>query len=56
MKRVQEIEHEITEISQRLQKLKLELEQIRKTCAHDFVENQYTQTCVKCNLTESLYY
>ncbi|GAX89462.1 hypothetical protein [Effusibacillus lacus] len=56
MKQVQEIENQIAELAYRLQVLKDELEQIRKTCVHEFIKDTYTQTCAKCNLTESLYY
>lgn len=56
MKRVPEIEREIAAISQRLYALKQELEQIRKTCPHEFEKNAYTQVCARCGLTEPLYY
>ncbi|WP_018131144.1 hypothetical protein [Effusibacillus pohliae] len=56
MNRVQQIEREIAELSNRIYQLKIELEKIRKTCAHEFLEDRYTQTCIKCNLAQSLYY
>jgi predicted transcriptional regulator len=56
MKRSQEIEDEMKELTKRLQDLRVQLDQMQNSCVHEFETDPYSQTCLKCNFTESLYY
>ncbi|WP_289136561.1 hypothetical protein [uncultured Brevibacillus sp.] len=50
------LREEIIRLQSELEKRQKQLSQLQKHCAHDFQETSLTRTCIKCSLTESLYY
>ncbi|MFD9626627.1 hypothetical protein [Peribacillus muralis] len=54
MNRVIQIKVEMKQLETQLEQLKKELNIFRDNCNHEFVQNDYSQRCTKCHLTESL--
>lgn len=53
---VLKIEEEISQLENRIELLKKQVNEIQETCKHHFKGNQYYETCTKCNKVNVLYY
>ncbi|MBS4192033.1 serine protease [Bacillus sp. FJAT-49705] len=52
----QNLTKEIKQLEIRLVLLKRQLEEIQKNCEHQFIGSPYSETCMKCNKVNVLYY
>ncbi|QRG65560.1 hypothetical protein [Brevibacillus choshinensis] len=50
------LREEIARLQEAIQEHQRQLLDLQKSCTHQFQESSLARTCVKCSLTESLYY
>ncbi|MDV2684630.1 hypothetical protein RYX56_09625 [Alkalihalophilus lindianensis] len=53
---IEQLQEEIRELDAQMKKIQLQIEELQRTCDHDFCGDSYYVKCSKCQKIEALYY